>query len=194
MARSLEGACCLLLAVLLAGCGNLLPVRTPSQRLSDVLTAQERAETAYRANDMQRAAALYLQLTRMIPQEADYWYMLGNTYVKTEDPDRAVQAYQQAITRNPNHSRAWHNLGIVRMRQARAAFASSASTAKEGDPLHDMSTHLADDLAHIGSVPAEGRNQLAATSPPPATGSKPAPRGAVPPRRKPGASTATEQP
>jgi tetratricopeptide (TPR) repeat protein len=87
----------------------------------------------------------------MIPQEADYWYMLGNTYVRTEQPDKAVLAFQQAILRNPNHARAWHNLGIVRMRQATAAFVSSASTAKADDPIQALSTHLADELARIGS-------------------------------------------
>jgi tetratricopeptide (TPR) repeat protein len=175
MARSLTY---ILLVVLLTGCGNLLPARTP--RLSDVLATQERAESAYRANDMQRAATFYLQLTKMVPREADYWYMLGNTYVRAEDPDRAVQAYQQAIARSPNHSRAWHNLGIVRMRQARAAFVSSASTAKEGDPMHDMSTHLADELAHIGAPPT----QVAVA---PVVVTKPVAHGTSPSRRKPGA-------
>jgi hypothetical protein len=183
MARSLS---CIFLLVLLMGCTNLLPTKTP--RLSDVLATQEQAESAYRANDTQRAAALYLQLTKMVPREADYWYMLGNTYVRAEEPDRAVQAYQQAIARDPNHSRAWHNLGIVRMRQARAAFVSSASTAKEGDPMHDMSTHLADELAHIGSPPSQ---MAAAPAPVPVAVTKPVARGSSTPRRKPGA---TDQP
>jgi tetratricopeptide (TPR) repeat protein len=150
MAQSLKPACCLLLSVLLAGCSHMA-TKTPAQRLNDVLTTQQQAEAAYRSNDMEHAAALYLQLTRMIPQEADYWYMLGNTYVRTQQPDNAVLAFQQAILRNPNHARAWHNLGIVRMRQATAAFVSSASTAKADDPIQALSTHLADELARIGA-------------------------------------------
>jgi cytochrome c-type biogenesis protein CcmH/NrfG len=150
MAQSLKPAGCLLLGVLLAGCSHMA-TKTPTQRLNHVLTTQQQAEAAYRSNDMQHAEALYLQLTRMIPQEADYWYMLGNTYVRTQQPDNAVQAFQQAILRNPNHARAWHNLGIVRMRQATAAFVSSASTAKADDPLQALSTHLADELARIGT-------------------------------------------
>jgi tetratricopeptide (TPR) repeat protein len=176
MARSLSF---ILLVVLLSGCTNLLPTKT--SRLSDVLSIQDQAESAYRANDTQRAATLYLQLTKMVPLEADYWYMLGNTYVRAEDPDRAVQAYQQAIARNPNHSRAWHNLGIVRMRQARAAFVSSASTAKEGDPMYDMSTRLADALAQIGSP----SSQMAA-APGPVVMAKPVARARPASRRKPG--------
>jgi len=151
MAHSLKIAGCFLLTVLLGGCGIVPHSKTSTQRLNYVLTTQQQANAAYQADDMEHAGALYLQLTKMIPQEADYWYMLGNTYVRTQQPDQAVQAYQQAIARNPNHTRAWHNLGIVRMRQAAAAFVSSASTAKAGDPMRDVSSHLADELGHISS-------------------------------------------
>jgi tetratricopeptide (TPR) repeat protein len=148
MAHSLKVAGWLLLTVLLAGCG-IAPTKTSSQRLTYVLTTQQQANAAYQSGDMQHAAALYLQLTKMIPQEADYWYMLGNAYVRTQQPDQAVQAYQQALVLNPNHARAWHNLGIVRMRQAMAAFVSSASTARAEDPMHEVSTQLADELGRI---------------------------------------------
>src|SRR5579862_5467482 len=104
MAHSMKIAGWCLLGVLLAGCGSMPSTKTSSQRLDNVLTTQKQAEAAYTSNDMQRAAALYLQLTKMIPQEADYWYMLGNAYVRTDQPDRAVEAYQQTIIRNPNHT------------------------------------------------------------------------------------------
>jgi tetratricopeptide (TPR) repeat protein len=158
MAQSLKPARCLLLSVLLAGCSHMA-TKTPAQRLNYVLTTQQQAEAAYRSNDMEHAKALYLQLTRTIPQEADYWYMLGNTYVRTQQPDDAVLAFQQAIARNPNHARAWHNLGIVRMRQATAAFVSSASTARADDPLQALSTRLADELGRIGSGNATGKTR-----------------------------------
>jgi len=141
---------CVILSTLLAGCGSVLPVNTPATRLSAVINTQEQAQSAYAANDLPRATTLYLQLTKMVPREADYWYMLGNVYVRAQDPDRAVLAYQQAIARDASHTRAWHNLGIVRMRQATAAFEASASTAKPTDPLHDVSARLADALSHVG--------------------------------------------
>jgi tetratricopeptide repeat protein len=178
MAHALKftGSC--LLSVLLAGCATLSP-KTGSQRLSHVLTTQEQADSAYRANDMQHAAALYLELTKLVPQEADYWYMLGNAYVRTQQPDEAVQAYTQAISRNPNHTRAWHNLGIVRMRQAVAAFVSSASTASAGDPLYEVSTRLANELARIGSEAMnKPASQTPAAPPLPVTVSRPTSRAA----------------
>lgn len=186
MAHSLKVAGWLAIAVLLAGCGIVPTTKTSTQRLTNVLTTQQQAEAAYHSGDMEHAAALYLQLTKMIPQEADYWYMLGNTYVRTQQPDQAVQAYQQAIVRNPNHTRAWHNLGIVRMRQAMAAFVSSASTAKAGDPMHEVSTHL---VAELGRISSDGvgsgkpQDSLSMASPVRAL------------RRRPGASPAsTDQP
>lgn len=152
MAHPLRVSGWLLVGLLLAGCSATPLTKSPTQRLNRVLTMQQDAETAYRSNDMERAVALYLQLTKTIPQEADYWYMLGNSYVRTQQPDRAVDAYQQALARNPNHTRAWHNLGIVRMRQATAAFASSASTAKAEDPMHEISARLASELSRVGSA------------------------------------------
>ncbi len=214
MARSLNIAGWFLLSLLLVGCGMLKP---RPQRLNDVLTTQEQADAAYRSNDMQHAATLYLQLTEMVPQEADYWYMLGNAYVRTEQPDQAVQAYQQAIARDPNHTRAWHNLGIVRMRQAMAAFVSSASTAKPGDPMREVSTQLADELARIGlggGNTGKVQTQIAATTSRPTntvrSTDRVITRGKVAPpaspaarswsndasvaRRKPGASADTDEP
>jgi tetratricopeptide (TPR) repeat protein len=175
MARPLKVA--VLVSVLLAGCSATPLTKTPTQRLNRVLTMQQDADTAYRSNDMEHAVALYLQLTRMIPQEADYWYMLGNSYVRTQQPDRAVEAYQQALVRNPDHTRAWHNLGIVRMRQAMAAFASSANTAKAEDPMHGISTQLANELSRIGSggAGASGKlqEQVSMTSAQPGVASRP---------------------
>jgi tetratricopeptide (TPR) repeat protein len=211
MAHSLKSW--FLLSLLLAGCVSG-PLKSGSQRLSYVLSTQDQADTAYRANDMQHATSLYLQLTKMVPQEADYWYMLGNTYVRTQQPDEAVQAYNQAISRNPNHTRAWHNLGIVRMRQAVAAFVSSASTAKAGDPLYEVSTRLANELARIGSDAVNGgksMTQASTAAPLPVTVARPTSRTGVPvrpstatarpgstdpnaTRKRPGASTGADQP
>jgi tetratricopeptide (TPR) repeat protein len=186
MAHAMKVACWFALAVLLAGCGIVPLTKTSTPRLTYVLSTQQQAEAAYRSGDMEHATAFYLQLTRMIPQEADYWYMLGNTYVRTQQPDQAVQAYQQAIMRNPNHTRAWHNLGIVRMRQAMAAFVSSASTATAEDPMHEVSTHLVAELGRISSGAVNsGKPQDSLSTA--------APVRAL--RRRPGASTAsTDQP
>ncbi len=216
MARSLKIAGWCLLGVLLAGCSSMSSTTASSQRLTNVLSTQKQAEAAYTSNDMQRAATLYLQLTKMIPQEADYWYLLGNAYVRTDQPDRAVDAYQQAIVRNPNHTRAWHNLGIVRMRQAMAAFTSSAGTAKAGDPMHEVSTQLVNELARIGSGGLSSSKlqdpvSMAAPLPVPVSrpaastaagmsgspGSAAAKRGAndsYPLRRRPGGSAGVNQP
>jgi len=187
MAHSLKVVAGLLLTVLMAGCGTAPLTKTSTQRLNYVLTTQQRADEAYRAGDMAHATVLYQQLTEMIPQEADYWYMLGNTYVRTQQPDPAVQAYQQAIARNPNHTRAWHNLGIVRMRQATAAFVSSAGTATAEDPMHAKSTQLVDALARIGSG-GTPQDQLPAASPLPITVSKPTASAGA--RRRPGTLSA----
>jgi predicted Zn-dependent protease len=214
MAQSLKVIGLCLLGVTLAGCG-IFGKKTSAVRQSDVMTIQERADAAYRSNDMGHAASLYLKLTKLAPKDADNWYMLGNAYVRTQQPDNAVQAYQQAIARNPNHSRAWHNLGMVRMRQAMAAFVSSASTAQPRDPMRQVSTQLADELARIG-LGSEGggqsqpqvtttsarvnltrstaRRAASASVNVDTTTSKASPSDPYLVRRKPGGSTSTDEP
>lgn len=195
MARTLILSLLLLSTGIVAGCGPAsTPTRAsaPEKRLADVLTTQHDAEAAYHLGNFDTAATLYQHLTRLIPQEANYWYLLGNTYVRLQQPDLAVQAYQQAILRDPKHARAWHNLGIVRMRQAEAAFVSSASTATVADPMHEVSSHLADALATIGKGDDGSEKPLAAAAPPSAVAALPAVQDAPP--TSPGPAPANDAP
>jgi len=133
--------------VLVAGCAS-----GGSHRLSVVVDQQREAEQAYAANDMPRALARYQALTRALPLHTDYWFRLGNVYVRLNRPDDAVEAYRRVLQREPSHAKAWHNLGVVRLREAEAAFGQSAHDAGGIDAaLQAESTRLADGLADLVS-------------------------------------------
>jgi Flp pilus assembly protein TadD len=139
----------------LAGCAASAPALKgpPERQLSNVLDLQKKADAAYHGGSVAEAVQDYTQLTQLIPEEPNYWFMLGNALVKAQEPDQAVLAYDQAIIRNPRHTRAWHNLGVIRLRQAQAAFVSSAETANAGDPIKQNSRRVANALERVSDVP-----------------------------------------
>jgi hypothetical protein len=140
MARTMKMNLAWLCCLALAGCSSG-PTRH-AVKLDSILQVQQQADQAYTSGDMAASIALYQKLTEAVPQEADYWYRLGNAYARLQQPDQAVDAYQQAIKRNGAHARAWHNLAIVRMRQAQAALIVSVSSAAKGDPIRAQSDQL----------------------------------------------------
>ncbi len=139
-----------LFACLVAGCASA--PSAPASKLANVIGQEQAADKAYMAGDMQSSITLYRELTREVPQESDYWYRLGNAYARLQLPDEAVNAYQEAIKRNAAHARAWHNLGVVRLRQAQAALITSANSAAKDDPVREESRQLADQLSTVGSA------------------------------------------
>jgi tetratricopeptide (TPR) repeat protein len=152
MARTMKMKLAWLCCMALAGCSSA-PARHAA-KLDSILQTQQQADQAYTSGDMAGSIALYQKLTEAVPQEADYWYRLGNAYARLQQPDQAVDAYQQAIKRNGAHARAWHNLAIVRMRQAQAALIVSVSSAAKDDPIRAQSDQLLKALEKAGPATA----------------------------------------
>jgi len=150
MANGMKGMFSLVAMLALAGCATTRP---PS--LESALARQQQAEQAYEAGDLARASAEYEALTRALPLNADYWFRLGNVYVRMNQPDAAADAYGHALKREPKHAKAWHNLAIVRLRQAAAAFTQSADSAEGVDSaLREQSAAMAHGIARLDVPPS----------------------------------------
>jgi hypothetical protein len=163
MARTMKMKLAWLCCLALAGCSSA-PARH-SAKLDSILQVQEQADKAYTSGDMAGSIALYQKLTDAVPQEADYWYRLGNAYARLQQPDQAVDAYLQAIKRNGAHARAWHNLAIVRMRQAQAALITSVATAAKDDPIRNQSDQLLKALEMAGPATSDADHPVKMKSP-----------------------------
>lgn len=126
-------------SLIVSGCATSgsPPASTPGTAApaADAVQIASAADTAYRDQDWPTAERLYVALTRARPEDAETWFRLGNIYARTERPEPAVRAYQEALGRDASHARAWHNLGILRMRLAALAFARLAEVAAADDPL-----------------------------------------------------------
>ena len=129
-----------LLVLTLSACGDgrVRPSEAPD-RAGEVLPAEpeallEAAETAYSDRNWQTAEAAYRELARQVPREIEPWFRLGNIYARTDRPEAAVDAYKEALVRDPGLAKAWHNMATVHLRQAANAFLQLRSHVKPESP------------------------------------------------------------
>lgn len=135
-------------AGLLSGCAS----SPGTHQLASVVADQRKAEVAYEKGNLAEALAGYEALTAAMPGSVDFWFRLGNIHVRMDHPDLAAADYEHALKLDSGNAKAWHNLGIVRMRQAAAAFALSARAAGPQAPeLGKASAQMAHSLAALAS-------------------------------------------
>jgi len=61
------------------------------------------ANRAFAADDFAGAADLYLAATRREPDELGHWYWLGETYVRLERTEEAIDAFERVVRDYPDH-------------------------------------------------------------------------------------------
>ncbi len=155
----------LLVALLLAGCG----AGTALQMFDndpDVITINREAQLAYEGGETAKAEALYKSLVRKMPNDAETWFRLGNLYARANRPDEAANAYQRSLIANNANPRAWHNLGVIRLRQAWASMLQAREGLKPGTPLYDAVERILAELQKMPVVDADGKPTPAAEKKP----------------------------
>ena len=147
-----------LLAAACAGCagGNGWEAK-PLDPDADLVTINREAELAYESGESAKAEALYKSLVRRMPNDAETWFRLGNLYARNNRPDEAANAYQKALLANNADPRAWHNLGVVRLRQAWAAMLQAYENLKPGNPLYESVEATLGELEKIPLIDPEGK-------------------------------------
>lgn len=136
----------------------------PSEQGS-IYDLRREAQIAYAGEQDERAEKLLLGLSRAAPNEAETWFYLGNLYARTNRPEQAAQAYQKALMLNSGDAKAWHNIGVVRVREAWASFIQAHNLAPANDPMRAKLESL---ITAMEKIPLEGlsRNIKPATSVP----------------------------
>lgn len=146
---------CLAVVVLaIAGCAGTT-TSTPEGSAALLETAQ-RANDAYQNDRYAEAATLYEELAKAMPDEADYWYRLGNSYVRIEQPGDAAFAYQQSLAVDAGNARAWHNLGVVLLRQSQEAFIHGTHAAASDTAEQAQNQRMVDLLRQITGDESQG--------------------------------------
>jgi tetratricopeptide (TPR) repeat protein len=121
---------------------------------SDLFQLSNQAQLAYDAGEDAQAEKIYMGLARRTPNDPEIWLRLGNLYARSNRPDAAADAYQRVLSINSGESRAWYNLGIVRLRQGWAAMAQAHGAAEARGPIHQQSGEMLDHLAKTPGLPA----------------------------------------
>lgn len=129
--------------ITLSGC-NTNPVEKPN-----AYDLEQRAAEAYRNQDWQKAETYYSELITLVPGNAEVWFRLGNVYVRNNKPDEALQAYREAVIRQPNLGKAWHNMGTVSLRKTTHLYIEMLKYLDEASPLRQKAQETADALLTI---------------------------------------------
>ena len=143
--------CLSLIAVFcLAACNleNLQPT-PPAPDPSNIIEVQKKANEAYKKEDWQTAEKEYKYLSQNIKGDAEPWFRLGNVYARTNQLDAAIGAYREALVRDSKNSKAWHNLGIIQLRQATNTFIEMLRYIKEDDPLHNRAKYMVNSISDL---------------------------------------------
>jgi Flp pilus assembly protein TadD len=125
----------------------------------DVYEMHQSALLAYESGADARAEALYQGLARSAPNDPETWLRLGNLYARSNRPDKAGEAYERALLLAPGDARLWYNLGIIRQRQAHAAFIMAHQYIDDADPLQAKAKAMVERLAPAvaEAAPAAGK-------------------------------------
>jgi tetratricopeptide (TPR) repeat protein len=141
------GRIAVLLCAVLAGCAMI-----DHRSSDDVVRMQREAQAAFDNGEDARAETLFKALARAMPNDAETWLRLGNLYARTNNADQAVDAYLKSLSLNSSDSRAWNNLGIVRLRQSWAALIRANSLADPKDPAFATSSEIVKALEQLPSI------------------------------------------
>lgn len=133
-------------SLLLGGCAGKDAVRPDADNLLDL---RREAASLYQDKEYAAAMPLYLQLVERVPNDAVAWFRVGNIHARQNQPEKAIEAYQRAVLLDPTLSRAWHNIGIIRLRQAANSFTQSLEYIPPADPMFDREMRLSEGVLEL---------------------------------------------
>ena len=142
-----------------AGCQNMASNGAGSQN-DDLFALKQQAALAYSEKRYAEALPLFQKLNREVPSDALLWLRTGNVHARLNQPVEAISSYEQAVKFDSQLAKAWHNMGIIQLRQAANTFTQMVQHLNPGDPLYQRAVTLSEAALSILSV---GREQTSGT-------------------------------
>ena len=142
MYRSHRAYCILVFSIgillTLVGCAtNPTNSTTP-----DVLS---KADYLYRSGNLVEAEHHYRTIVQQAPRLSLAWYRLGNIYVRTQQFDAAIAAFEQAVRYQPQEEQYWINLTYTRIKQAQQTAFNGLQVLPDSTVLQQFLTSTAFD-------------------------------------------------
>jgi tetratricopeptide (TPR) repeat protein len=121
----------------------------------DLVATRSGAYQAYQAGRYAEAAEQFETLVAEIPKDAELWFRLGNAYARAMEPRKAVEAYENALLRNPQMAKAWYNKGLIHMQTALKTFVEMDAYVAADDPVGRQGRHIRERLWDIIENPGQ---------------------------------------
>lgn len=137
-------------AMLLGGC-ETVDVRTPAAGATaeEIADLALRADGAYREGDWPAAQAAYRRLAGIAPDHAEHWFRLGNVSSRMNRLGDAVRMYGEALRRDPDHTGAWHNLGMAQLQLSARSFAELEARATDDEESRLRARRIIDGVTNL---------------------------------------------
>ena len=163
----------------LGGCASAPAPRTAAPAraaisLQAYTRLQQSAAAAYAQGNAPAATALYADLVRRAPDDAQAWRRLGNLELLAGHDAQALLAYEHVLQLGGAGTVVWHNVAVIRLHQAQAALTQVQAQAPDpGD-----AALRADSVRAAQALPKVLR--MLVPSMPSSSSSAPAPGSSVP--------------
>ncbi len=104
----------------------------PPSKSQSALALIESADRYYSMGLLSDAEAKYRKITLAYPKYHEAWLKLGNIYVRTDQLEAAIIAYQTCNQKQPEDVRCWNNLALARVKQAVSSLDEGKSAVMRG--------------------------------------------------------------
>ena len=130
-----------IISFVLSGC-TVTEVRP---ELNDIQQLQAHAHAAYEAKEYELAITRYQEVQTYLDKDPYVWFRLGNCYSHLQQPDEAINAYRKAVFFDPTMSKAWHNMGVMQLRQTANTWTQMLVHTLQSDPLYPKAERYSQD-------------------------------------------------
>ena len=110
---------------------------------------KQRAAKAYAEKRYVDALPIYQELNLEIPVDALLWLRTGNTHARLNQPQDAIRNYREALKRDSRLAKAWHNMGIIQLRQVANTFTRMVEFIGPDDPLYPHAISMSEAMLEI---------------------------------------------
>ncbi len=115
----------------------------------DLTQVRQEAYQAYHDGDYPSAVNKFEKLVQQVPRDAELWFRLGNAYAKAMLPQEAINAYQNALVRDPTLGKAWYNMGLIHMQSALKSYVDMQDHVREDAPAAEQGKAMRDGLLNL---------------------------------------------
>jgi tetratricopeptide (TPR) repeat protein len=132
---------------LMVGCVTNMP--KPKMSADDINASYSTANQAYADKNYKLALFEYLKLSEGIGADAVIWFRIGNTYTRLENYEKGIAAYEKSVLLDPRLSKAWHNMGVIQLKQSVNTWRQMLVYISKDDPLYDKALSLSKKLLEV---------------------------------------------